>query len=326
MRCPTLGELPAPPPGRTGWPWTEESPQQSGPTATSIVGGQARVSHCPRVSIVTPSYNQAQFVEETIRSVLLQGYADLEYIVIDGGSQDGSVDIIRKYEKWLAHWVSEPDRGQSDALNKGFARATGEILGWNNSDDLYCPGAISHVAALFQNEPDTQVVYGSCYDIDATGKKIDEHWAMPFDRRFPLYSGTGLHNQAMFWRRSLMRQVGMLDPNLQFCMDRDFVLRLIWNGKVARTTAYLGAFRVHAGSKTAQMQDLHRREREMVKLRYQHYHPTVLPPWFWKLYLDLKRSAVIVSEAGVSHALAKLPVKLGRKLHLGSLVDRIGKS
>jgi len=120
MRCPTLEELPAPPQGKFGWPWTEESPQ--------LPEKQPSGKPWPKISIVTPSYNQADFIEETIRSMLLQGYPNLEYIIIDGGSTDKSVEIIQKYEPWLSYWVSESDRGQTHAVNKGFAMCKGEIL------------------------------------------------------------------------------------------------------------------------------------------------------------------------------------------------------
>jgi len=120
MRCPTLSGLPPPPNDRVGWPWTEATP----PAGETLPDGRP----WPKISIVTPSYNQGQFIEETIRSVLLQGYPNLEYLIIDGGSTDGSVEIIRKYEPWLAYWVSERDGGQSEAINKGFRRATGEIV------------------------------------------------------------------------------------------------------------------------------------------------------------------------------------------------------
>ncbi|HVQ64636.1 MAG TPA: glycosyltransferase, partial [Terriglobia bacterium] len=119
MRCPALDELPPPPAGRTGWPWTEET--------TLSIRTSAKDLTLPRITIVTPSYNQGSFLEETIRSVLLQGYPDLEYVVIDGGSTDQSVSIIRKYEQWLTHWASEKDRGQGDALCKGLRLATGEV-------------------------------------------------------------------------------------------------------------------------------------------------------------------------------------------------------
>src|SRR5215831_2991084 len=124
MRSPTLAELPPSPPTKTGWPWTVETPL--------LPSLRADGTSWPRVSVVTPSYNQGQFIEETIRSVLLQGYPDLEFIIIDGGSSDQTLDIIRKYARWLAYWISEKDRGQSDAINKGFSKSTGRILNWLN--------------------------------------------------------------------------------------------------------------------------------------------------------------------------------------------------
>src|SRR5262245_11264512 len=131
MRCPQLSELPPPPANKKGWPWTEECAQ--------LPDRMPDGSEWPRISIVTPSYNQGAFLEETLRSVLLQGYPNLEYVVIDGGSRDCSVDVIKKYERWIRYWVSEPDRGQSHAINKGFEKTNGDILAYINSDDAYLP-------------------------------------------------------------------------------------------------------------------------------------------------------------------------------------------
>ena len=220
MRCPIFAELPPPPLGKTGWPWTEESEQLHNmmPDGTPW----------PRVSIVTPSFNQAKYVEETIRSVLLQGYPDLEYIVIDGGSTDGSVDIIRKYEPWLSYWASERDRGQSHAINKGFERATGEIVAWLNSDDFYLPGAISQ-AAQVMHERQAYVVYGNCLKVDQDGKLL-------WERRPPPVSLESLTNYwlpdhtppqpAVFWRHEALRRVGLLNESLHYTMDFDLWLRL----------------------------------------------------------------------------------------------------
>ncbi|GAI34604.1 unnamed protein product, partial [marine sediment metagenome] len=168
MRSPTLTHLPPPPAGKTGWPWIEESPQ----LPDTLPDG----SLWPRVSIITPSYNQGQFIEETIRSVLLQGYANLEYIIMDGGSTDDSVEIIRKYEPWLTYWVSEPDRGQAHAIDKGFARSTGEILAWLNSDDTYLPGAIAKSVRLLNDDPNAEAICGGELQIDSQGIVIAERF------------------------------------------------------------------------------------------------------------------------------------------------------
>ena len=138
MRCPTLAELPTSPPGKLGWPWTVETPQ----LPDTMPDGQL----WPLISIVTPSCNQGQFIEETIRSVLLQGYTNLEYIIIDGASTDNSVEVIKKYEPWLTYWVSEKDRGQAHAINKGKSLSSGDIFQWINSDDYLEPRCLLAVA------------------------------------------------------------------------------------------------------------------------------------------------------------------------------------
>lgn len=152
MRCPTLAELPPPPPDKTGWPWTEET--------ASLPETMPDGSPWPRISIVTPSYNQGQFIEETIRSALLQGYPNLEYIIIDGGSTDNSVEIIKKYESWLAYWVSEKDRGVYDAMNKAIKYATGDWLYFLGADDILVN--CLHKVSSFLRRKDT-IYYGDVY-------------------------------------------------------------------------------------------------------------------------------------------------------------------
>jgi glycosyltransferase involved in cell wall biosynthesis len=164
MRCPSLIELPPPPKGKSGWPWTVETPPASRPGQHNSI----------KISIVTPSLNQGQYIEETIRSVVLQGYPNLEYIIIDGGSSDQSVEIIKKYSSHLAFWTIEKDHGQSDATNKGLKRATGEIYGWINSDDCLARDTLWEVAKAYRACKDKQrfwVVFAiECID-ERAGKR-----------------------------------------------------------------------------------------------------------------------------------------------------------
>lgn len=153
-----INDLPNPPEGKIGWPWNE--PSAIFPTT------MGNSSDLPKISIVTPSYNQGEFIEETIRSVLLQGYPNLEYIIVDGGSTDNTVDIIKKYDDYISYWVSEPDNGQSHALNKGFSKATGDLIGWQNSDDYYSREAFKRVAEASKIYQDTDIFYGQVEILD----------------------------------------------------------------------------------------------------------------------------------------------------------------
>lgn len=213
---------------------------------------QYPMSSLPPVSIITPSFNQANYLEETILSVLNQDYPQLEYIIIDGGSTDGSVDIIRKYEERLAYWVSEPDLGQSHAINKGLQRAKGGILAWLNSDDIYCPGAVRVAAEFLDSHPDVSVVYGAANIIDADGRVMLPMKREDFDlARCLARLVTPIHNPAAFFRKDLTRQIGLLDERLHYIMDFDYWIRTALAGlEIRRIPETLALFRLHPHSKT----------------------------------------------------------------------------
>ena len=161
MRCPTLSELPPPPSGKTGWPWTQASPQ--------LPDQMPDGAEWPKISIVTPNYNYGRFIEETIRSVLLQGYPNLEYIVIDGNSTDNSVEIIKKYEPWLTYWVSEKDKGQANAINRGINLATGEWFNWINSDDILLQNAFLTLVKIAQLVDNPKWISGARIEMSEDG-------------------------------------------------------------------------------------------------------------------------------------------------------------
>ncbi len=207
------------------------------------------MSQTPLVSIVTPSYNQADFLEETIRSVLAQDYPDLEYWVIDGGSTDGSVEIIRKYASQLSGWVSEKDHGQADAINKGFGRATGEVVAWLNSDDLYRPGAIQRAASIFQEDPEVGMVYSDVDSIDADGKVFNRmryaQWGIRDLMAFNILGQPGV-----FFRRSVLESSGYLDLSYQYLLDHHLWLRMALNAPLKYLPGEVwAAARIHAGAK-----------------------------------------------------------------------------
>jgi glycosyltransferase involved in cell wall biosynthesis len=196
----------------------------------------------PRVSIVTPSFNQAQFLEETIISVLEQDYPDIEYIIIDGGSTDGSVDIIHRYETQLAWWVSERDQGQTDALNKGFDKASGDILAWLNSDDTYLPGAVSGAVEYLLSHPEAGMVYGDANLIDETGLVMGRFPARQTDYPRLMRGSVHIPQQAAFFRGDLWRKIGPLDPSFYFAMDYDLWVRLAKIAPLHYSSSALGEF------------------------------------------------------------------------------------
>ena len=202
------------------------------------------------VSIVTPSYQQAKYLETTIFSVLEQDYTEIEYIIIDGGSTDGSREIIERYAHRLAYWVSEPDKGQTDAINKGFARARGDILAWLNSDDTYEPGAVSQAVALMKAHPEWGLLYGDANFIDENGKVRGKFPARQTDYRRLRQGYVHIPQQAAFFRADLWRRVGPLDPSFYFAMDYDLWVRLARIAQVMYVSRHWANFRIHGDAKT----------------------------------------------------------------------------
>ena len=203
----------------------------------------------PRITIVTPSYNQAQYLEETIHSVLDQGYPNLEYIIVDGGSTDGSVDIIRKYEKHLAWWTSEKDRGQSHAINKGFAKATGDLYGYMNSDDFYLPGSFAKAADAYREGGKWIVGWARYLEVDGSEWPyiIKNHYE-PTD----WFVSNPIPQQSTFWTASLWNQVGAFREDMRYAFDYEYWMRLRFRAHVAPHVVHhcMGVFRLHGTSKT----------------------------------------------------------------------------
>jgi glycosyltransferase involved in cell wall biosynthesis len=223
----------------------------------------------PKITIVTPSYNQGRYLEQTILSVLGQHYPELEYIVMDGGSTDNSVEIIKRYADKLAYWQSKPDRGQSAAIANGFARATGEILGWVNSDDMLLPNSLEHVARYFVENPNCHFLVGDSIWIDSQGHCIARFYASAPSFRSIKYYRTAFNQPAAFWRSSAFEAVGRIDVTLQFCLDRDLFIRLTKLGRSNHISKFLAAYRWHALSKTSMWKDVQQREDAILRERYQ---------------------------------------------------------
>lgn len=273
MPSAVLSELPDPPEDKRGWPWTE----QSEPLPETQPDG----SPWPKISIVTPSYNQGQFIEETIRSILLQGYPNLEYIVMDGGSDDNTVEILEQYDPWIDHWVSEEDGGQADAINKGLSRASGALAAYLNSDDMYLSGALNHIGKVYEKEK---------FDIFVGRRKTKNNkFFNKFSIKHPRSSLIGyvkqfkpfqepywfpqgnydLPQECVFWSNKKYGNKRFNDK-YEFAMDAEWFRRIFSGAKVAYSTKEIGYFRKHPGQKTGRMEKVLQREAEEIDSKYEY--------------------------------------------------------
>lgn len=236
-----------------------------------------------KLAIITPSYNQAQYIERTILSVLSQDYPDLEYIVVDGGSKDGTLDILRRYPQ--IRWISEPDRGQADAVNKGIRMATGEVIGWINSDDTYAPEAFASAVSALEANPNAAMAYGDMNVIGPSDELIMTRRSRPFSlRRLILTGASYIFQPTVFMRRWALEEVGLLDIELRHAMDYDLWIRLGSRFPAVYVPKVLANFRMHPHSKTCTEMALQRRESKMLRRRY----AVSVFDRLWYAYYDLR--------------------------------------
>lgn len=244
----TLKDLPPPPANKTGFPWDQESENN--------LNFDYNLDDLPVLSIVTPNYNQGEFIEETIRSILLQNYPKLEYIIIDGGSTDNSVEIIKKYESFLSYWISEKDQGQSDAINKGFKLCTGDYLAWMNADDCYLANALNTI--FIKNKGNLyDFIYGNTYCGNTLENKFfrQRQGTEIFSLANLLLAFRGekyvIPSQSVFVSKNLVKKVGLLEENLYFCMDMDWFMRIsLQYPTTLRIDQPLTFYRLHPQAKT----------------------------------------------------------------------------
>jgi glycosyltransferase involved in cell wall biosynthesis len=244
MPCASLDDLPSPFEDKTGWPWTEQS--------DPLPETQSDHGSWPKISIATPSYNQGEFIEETIRSVLLQGYPNLEYIVMDGGSTDDSVDIIEKYVPWIDDWESETDRGQTHAINKAFRRFTGEVVTWINSDDVLAPGALHTIGRTFMAE-EAEFVVGKTNVIDRNGSVRSVVEPRVFDDAHQKFYDVHIIQPSSFFDLDLYEEHGPFHEDAHYAMDMIFWIQLR-EADVSFDTvdAVISYFRSYGESKSAE--------------------------------------------------------------------------
>lgn len=266
------------------------------------------MNNYPRITVVTPSFNQAQFLEETIRSVVLQDYPNLEYIVIDGGSSDGSVDIIEKYERYISYWISEKDRGPADAINKGFEKATGSILAYLNSDDVYQPGSLHAIANAFATDEKADVVYGNTFWTDGRGKVLAEKRQTPFSRLGYLYGGADLQQPATFWKRELHERAGGMNIEFRTAFDTELFFRFVSLGaRFKYVRKFLASFRLHSAQISDVLWTTAQKEVEIIRAKHLTYPVRSLRGKFLRNIGRMRRVLWYVQQGDLPWLIGRVP-------------------
>ena len=218
----------------------------------------------PKISIVTVSYNQVEFIEDNIRSVINQNYPNIEHIIIDAGSTDGTIEILKKYDKYI-NWISEPDNGQSDGLNKGFKKATGDIIGWINSDDNLSSDSLHTIADFFQKNPDEIAVIGDQVIIDEKSKQLKVIKSHSYTFDYLLNHARGITQNSTFFKREIFKKIGYIDESLHYAMDRDLFIRIASIKDMPYISKILAEFRMQPNAKTAD--GSYNFSKELIKIR-----------------------------------------------------------
>ncbi len=306
MGSSSSGPLPPPPAGKSGWPWQEASSQPG-----------IKREKLPRITIITPSFNQGIYLEESIRSVLLQGYPNLEYMIFDGGSSDDSVRIIQKYAPWLSFWVSEPDRGQAHAINRGFERASGNIVAWLNSDDLLLPGALMRIAEAHRRQPHAIIlgdVENFCMGDHVQANITHQHNVTLRHLLTPCkscvrfrylqvseYADWRWHQPGTFVPHGALLEAGPLDESLHYAFDKDWIFRLLQLAPVHYLRHPVSRFRIHDAQKTSADFAEFVRESYVVNRRYMHLVPDAEHHYLEGLYNFRLATIYLVQHADYAH-------------------------
>ena len=261
------------------------------------------------ISIIIPSYNQSKFIRDTLLSIKKQKYRNYELIIIDGGSEDGTLEIIKKYNKFISYWVSEKDKGQSDALNKGFKKTNGEILCWLNSDDLFLPGALNAASKTFEKNSKKKICYGDWLSIDENDNIIDKHFAFDLNLNHLKYEGFHFNAQSLFWRKEVHKSFSGFDLRLNKTMDYQMMLEFsIKQSKIdfIRINKLLAAFRRYPGQKTGVYGKQEHKEHQYLSIKYQYQDKYKFCGKLKRFFFRFRRALWYFKRGGVAEFIKRI--------------------